>query len=82
MYLDAAYWDEKIAVLLVQCGIIPVIPPKSNSVDHGTNNYQDKIVRALKNYPGLYKHNVKSEWRASVEHVFGLVKQNHRKEGE
>ncbi len=74
MYLDAAYWAESIIGLLVQEKIIPVIPPKSNSIDHGTDGQQDLIVRAMQNYPGLYKYNVRSEWRASVEHVFGLVK--------
>ncbi len=74
MYLDAAYWAESIIGLLVQENIIPVIPPKSNSIDHGTDSQQDLIVRAMQNYPGLYKYNVKSEWRASVEHVFGMVK--------
>lgn len=74
IYLDGAYWDEKIIGLLNQEKIIPIIPPKSNSIDHGTNSQQDQIVRAMKNYPGLYKFNMKSEWRASVEHVFGLIK--------
>lgn len=36
MYLDAAYWDEKIIGLLVQEEITPVIPP--NSIDHGTSS--------------------------------------------
>lgn len=71
---DKAYWDEKVMGWCEQVGITPVIPPKAGSVDHGTNSPQDLIVRAKENYWGLYQHNHNTEWRSSVEHVFGLVK--------
>lgn len=75
LYADKAYWSENILGLITQNGITPVIPPKSNSVDHGTSSPMDLIVRAHNQYPGLYKKNHKPELRSTVEHTFGNVKQ-------
>ena len=52
----------------------PDVPPNKNSVDHGTDSPQDLRVRAEKNHNGLYRQNHHPERRASVEHVFGLIK--------
>lgn len=74
MFADKGYWDEKIMGWITQEGMYPVIPPKSNSVDHGSSSPHDLIVRAHQKYPGLYKHNHQPGKRAGVEHVFGLIK--------
>jgi len=74
IYADKAYWWENILGLIAQEGMVPVIPPKSNSVDHGTSKARDLVVRAHQNYPGLYRHNHQPQRRAAVEHVFGLIK--------
>jgi len=74
MYGDSAYWSENILGWLAQEGVVPVIPPKANSKDHGTNSPQDLIVRAHTHYIGLYTRNFHPEFRAGVEHVFGCVK--------
>lgn len=71
-YLDKAYWDEKIAGLIAQEGMWPVIPPKQDAVDHDLYAI-DEIVRAHKKYPGLYKHNHNPEFRSAVEHSFGDI---------
>ncbi len=73
-HLDTAYWTENILGLLTQKGTHPIIPPKKNTKDHGTDSPHDKIVRVHQRYPGLYRHNHHTERRASVEHVFGLIK--------
>ncbi|MCG3224358.1 MAG: transposase [Candidatus Heimdallarchaeota archaeon] len=74
IHLDGAYWDENIMGWIKQEGMYPDVPPNKNSVDHGTDSPQDLRVRAEKNYPGLYRKNHHPERRASVEHVFGLIK--------
>jgi len=74
-YADKAYWSENILGLIAQNGITPVIPPKKNSVDHGTSDPMDLIVRARNNYPGLYRINHKPQLRSTVEHTFGNVTQ-------
>jgi len=74
VHLDGAYWDENIMGWITQEGMYPDVPPNKNSIDHGTNSPQDLRVRAEKNYPGLYRRNHHPERRASVEHVFGLIK--------
>ena len=71
-HLDNAYWDENICGLITQEGMWPVIPPRSNSVDHGFS-VQDKIVEAYENYQGLYKYNHNTEFRSAVEHSFGNI---------
>ena len=73
-YLDKAYWSENTAGLINQNQITPIIPPKKNSIDHGTESPLDQIVRAHQKYPGLYHHNHQPQKRSSVEHVFGLIK--------
>jgi len=75
LYADKVYWSENILGLIAQNGITPVIPPKSNSVDHGNENPMDLIVKAHNHYPGSYRKNHKPELRSTVEHTFGNVKQ-------
>ncbi len=74
MHMDKAYWDEDILEWIEQEGMRPDVPPKENAIDHGTTSAHDRIVRAYTDYPGLIRHNNHSEQRASVEHVFGLIK--------
>jgi len=73
-HADKAYWDNKIIGWCTQEGITPVIPCKSNSVDHGTSSPIDLLVRQQRKIPGLYRRNNKIYLRAEVEHVFGEVK--------
>ena len=46
VYTDKAYWSRNIFELLVTEGKIAVIPPKKNSVDHGSASPMVQIVRA------------------------------------
>jgi len=75
LYADRAYWSENIVGLIHHHGITAVVSPKSNSVDHGTSSPMDLVVRAHKNYKGLYRKNHKPELRSTVEHSFGNVTQ-------
>lgn len=74
MYGDSAYWAENIFQWLQKQDIFPVITPKSNYVDHGTDSLHDLLVRAHDHYSGLFKRNHHPEFREAVEHVFGLIK--------
>ena len=74
MYGDSAYWAENIFEWLKNQDIFPVITPKSNYVDHGTDSVHDCLVRAYEQYSGLFKRNHHPEFREAVEHVFGLIK--------
>ena len=74
IHLDIAYFEKNTMAWIEQEGMYPVVPPKVDSRDHGTDFLHDKIVRAYKSYPSLYRHNHHPERRSSVEHVFDLIK--------
>ena len=71
---DKAYWSENILGFLHQEKIKPVIPCKSNSVNHGTKSPMDRLVKLQRKYSGIYCKNCCTYIRAEVEHVFGHIK--------
>ena len=74
LFGDKAYHDQKFENYLVEQDIRPVIEPKSNFVDHGTNSARDRSVRLYLSSPELWKKTFRVGLKAAVEHVFGFIK--------
>ena len=68
-YLDNGYWSGNILGLIHQFGIYPIVKPRKDFKDWGTDSPTDLVVRAHQNYPGLYRYNHKPQRRSAVEHV-------------
>ena len=71
---DKAYHDEVLQEELLNRGLKLIVEPKKNMVDHGTSSFRDKAVRFYQSNSGLWHATFRTYLKASVEHVFGVIK--------
>jgi len=73
-YGDKAYNGKKLRDDLVNFGVRHIVEPKSNSVDHGTDEARDRSVRLYQISSGLWKYTFRHGRKSAVEQVFGEIK--------
>ena len=71
---DKAYHDEMLHEELLTRELKPIVEPKKNFVNHGTSSFRDQMINFYQLNPGLWHATFRTYLKASVEHVFGIVK--------
>ena len=76
LYGDKAYHDRELHAKLLGCGMKFIVEPKKNFVFRCVKGFLERSLRLYKNSPELWKHTFRYWRKATVEHVFGVVKQH------